>query len=122
MEEDVVDADHAFLAQHDVVGEGGALVHRHPEAEMRVVIEIRPRRDDPVEESRLDERDDRGHAEPGGRHRPGEAHPDRHVVREHALREQPAPFGQPPGVVGEKSVLHQLGSRLLAGCGGAHTA
>jgi hypothetical protein len=38
VEEDVVDAHDALLAQHDVVGSCGAAVHREPEPEVRVVV------------------------------------------------------------------------------------
>jgi hypothetical protein len=57
---------------------GVAAVHREPQPEVRVVVEVRAGRDDPVDEPRLHERDDGAHAEPGRRQRTGErqAHGD----------------------------------------------
>ena len=43
-----------------------AAVHREPEAEVRVVVEIRAGGDDPVDEPRLDERDERAMPSPAG--------------------------------------------------------
>ena len=114
VEEDVVDADDAFLAQHDVGLLRVAAVHREPESEMRVVIEIRAGRDDPVDEAALDERNERRHAESGRRERAGERHADRDVGLEHLLREQLARFAQTRRVVGEEGVVDQIGGRLGA--------
>ncbi len=85
VEEDVVDADDAFVAQHDVRLLRIPAVHREPEAEVRVVIEIRAGRDDPVDEPALDERNERRHAESRRRERAGERHADGHVGLEHLL-------------------------------------
>ena len=115
VEENVVDPDDALLAQHDVIGERGAAVHRHAEAKVRVVIEIGARGDDPIDEARLDEWDDRGHAEPRGRHRAGEAHAHGDIVLEHALGEQPASVRQPARVVGQERVIDEVGHRLFSG-------
>src|SRR5256884_8315071 len=82
---------------------------------MRVVIQVRPRRDDPIDDPRLDERDDRRHPEARRRHGAGEAHADGDVLLEHQLREQAAPLGETRRVVGEERVVHQLGDRLPAG-------
>src|SRR5207247_8891346 len=51
----------------------------------------------------------------GRRHGAGETHADRDVVLEHPLGKETTPLGQPPGVVGEKRVLDELGHRFLAG-------
>ena len=88
VEEHVVDAHDALLAQLDVVGLEGAAVHREPEAEVGVVVEVRAGRHDPVDEAGLDQRDQRAHAEPGRRQRAGDRQPDRDVVREHALDQE----------------------------------
>ena len=63
-----------------------AAVHREPEPEMRVVVEVRAGGDDPVDEARLDERDDRRHAESRRRERAGERQADGDVVLEHLSR------------------------------------
>jgi hypothetical protein len=52
VEEDVVDAHDLFAAQHDVGDLRVALMQREPDAEVRVVVEVRARRDDPVNEAR----------------------------------------------------------------------
>src|SRR2546426_1428305 len=57
------------------------------------------------------------HPEARGRHGAGEAHADGDVLLEHQLREQAAPLGEAPRVVGEERVVHQLGDRLPAGDG-----
>ena len=101
-----------MLAQLHVVDEWAAPVHREPETEVRVVVQVRAGRDHPVHEPRLHERDERGHAEPGGRHRAGEAHAHRHLGFEHPLGEQAARLSQAPGVVGEERIVDQLGKRL----------
>src|SRR5205823_929932 len=74
-----------------------------------VVIEIRPGGDDPVDESRLDERDDARHPQPGRCQRPAQTDADRHVLREHALAEQLGRLAQPRPVVGEKGAVDELG-------------
>ena len=58
-------------------------MHREAEPEVRVVIEIRAGRDDPVDEAALDQRNERRHAEAGRRERAGERHADGHVGLEH---------------------------------------
>ena len=80
VEEDVVDADDAVLAQDGVACCRITAVHREAEAEVRVVVEVRAGGDDPVDEARLDERDDRRHAEPRRRERAGEREADGDVV------------------------------------------
>ena len=61
IEEDVVNANDAFLAQNDVRLLGVATVHRQPETEVRVVIQIRTRRDNPINEPALQERNNGRH-------------------------------------------------------------
>ena len=90
-------------------------MHREPERKVGVVIEIGAGRDDPVDESRLHQRDQAAHAEPGRRHGTGQGHADRDVGLEHALGEELAALPQPAGVIGQEGVVDQLGDRFLAG-------
>ena len=83
-------------------------MHREPEPEMRVVVEVRAGRDDPVDEARLDERDERRHAEPRRRERAGERQADGDVGLEHLLREELARLAQPRRVVGEERPVDQI--------------
>src|SRR2546422_10193377 len=114
IKENVVDADAPLFAQLHIVREGRALVHREPQPEVGVVIRVRARRYDPVDDPRLDEGDHRGHAKPSRRHRTGQAHADRDVLREHPLREQATALGQPARVIGQERVVDELGDRFLA--------
>src|ERR671921_189921 len=50
-----------FLPQHDVGLLRVAAMHREPKSKVRVVIQVRASRDDPIDEPTLDERDDRRH-------------------------------------------------------------
>jgi hypothetical protein len=115
VEEDVIDANDALFAQDDVRFLRVAPVHREAETEMRVVIEIRAGRDDPIDEPALDQRNERRHAQAGGRERTGQRHADSDVRLEHFFREQPTGFAKPRGVVREKRVVDQIGGRLGAG-------
>ena len=90
-------------------------MHREPQGEVGVVIQIGAGRDDPVHEPRLHQRDETAHAKAGRRHRAGERHADRHVRVEHPLGEELAALAEPSRVVGEEGVLHQVGDGLLPG-------
>ena len=113
VEEDVVDPDHALVAQLDVVRGRRAAVHREPEREMGVVIQVGAGRDDPVDEARLHERDEAAHPEPRRRHRARQRHPDRGVRLEHALGEEVAALAEPAGVVSQEGVVDERGGSLL---------
>ncbi len=63
VENDVVDPDDPFLAEGHVVNVRGNAVQGEAQRTMDVVIEVRPGGDDPVDEARLDERDEGGVAE-----------------------------------------------------------
>ena len=117
VEEDVVDAHHALLAQLDVVGLVRALVHREPQGEVGVVVEVRSGRHDPVHEPRSHQRDDRAHPEPRRGERPGDGERNRDVVRQHALDEQPRPLLEPCRVVRQERAVDEIGRGLLAGDG-----
>ncbi len=112
VEKDVVDPDDAFVTQHDVGLLRIPAVHREAEAEVRVVIEIRARGDDPVDVPALDERNERRHSKPGRRERAGERHADGHVRLEHFSGEELTRFAQPRRVVGEERVVDQIRGRL----------
>src|SRR5450759_160798 len=81
---------------------------------MRVVIEIRAGRDDPVDESGLDERNQRGHAKARRRERAAERHADRHVWGEHLPGEQLAGLPEARAVIGEEGPVDQIGRGLRA--------
>ncbi len=115
IEEDVVDADHALVAQLDVIGGRAAPVHGKPERKVGVVVEIGTGRDDPVDEPPLHQRNQTAHAEPGRRHGPSQRHPDRDVRLEHALGEELAALPQPAGVIRQEGVVDQFGDRFLPG-------
>src|SRR5262249_35319671 len=66
-------------------------------------------RHDPVDEARLDQRDQARHAEPRRRERAADAHADGDVVVEHVSREELHRFAQACPVVGEEGVVDQLG-------------
>ena len=89
-------------------------VHREAEPEVRIVVEIRARGDDPVDESGLDERNERRHAEPGGSQRAGERESDGDVGLEHLLGEELRSLAQARGVVGEEGALDQIDDALLS--------
>ena len=114
VEENVVDAHHALFAQHDVGFRRIPAMHGEPEAEVRVVIEVRACRDDPVNESRLDERNQATHAEAGRGERAGERHAHGHVGLQHLAGEQLARLAQPAGVIRLERALDQLDHRLRA--------
>ena len=118
VEEDVVDADHALLAQLDVVHVERALVHAQAEAEVRVVVEVRARGDHPVHEAGLEQRDDRAHAEPRGGQGAGHRQPHGDVFLQHPLGEQPCALAQAGAVVGEKRRVDQVGGGFTSGDGG----
>src|SRR6185436_12170936 len=83
--------------------------------EVGVVVEIRAGREDPIDESRLHQRNDRAHAESGGRQRTCDRKRHGHVIVEHALDQESRALTQPRAVVGEKGLIDQIGRRFLAG-------
>ena len=62
VKEDVIDPNDALLAKHDVRLLRVPAVHRQAETEVRVVIQIRTRRDDPVDKPTCHERNDCRHS------------------------------------------------------------
>ena len=111
----VVNADEVVVAQVGVVELEAAAVDRIIQREVQVVVKIRAGGNDPVHESRLDERDDAGAAEAGGRERTGNAHADGHVRRKHPFGEKLARFLEPRGIVGEEHLVNDVGQLFLAG-------
>ena len=81
IKQDVVDPDNLFAAQFDIVDERRALIELHIEAEMDVVVEIRPGGDDPVDKPGFDQRDQAGFSQTGRHQRAGEADADCAVAR-----------------------------------------
>jgi hypothetical protein len=85
---------------------------KNASVEVRVVVQVRARGDDPVDEAALDQWNERRHSESRRRERAGERHSDRDVGLEHLLDEQPACLAQSRRIVGEKRVVDQISSRL----------
>jgi len=79
VKQDVVDPHDAFRAQDAVVDVVSSPMQRQPEAEVGVVIEIRARGDDPIDEPRADQRDDHRAPQAGGCQRSRQAHADERV-------------------------------------------
>ena len=59
IEEDAVDPDDPRLPQEDVVDVRVALMEGEPDAEVGIMVEVRPRGDDPIDEAMRDEGDQR---------------------------------------------------------------
>jgi hypothetical protein len=108
VEEDVEDAHDPLFAQHHVVHVRASLVHREPDAEMRVVVEIRTRGDDPVHEAVLEERDQARPAQASRSERATQREADRDVRLQHLLDQEPASLAEPRGVVSEERAVHEL--------------
>ncbi len=89
-------------------------MHREPESEVRIVVQVRARRDDPVDEPGFDQRDQRCHAEAGRRERASDRESDRHVRFQHSGRQQLAGLAQPCRVVCEKRPLDQVCRELTS--------
>src|SRR5688500_649899 len=89
-------------------------MHRQAKPEVRVVIEVRSRRDDPVDEAGFDERDQSRHAETGWSESSRDGESDGDVRLQHFLREQLTRLAQAGRVIGEERALDQLGDSLLA--------
>ena len=111
VEQDVVDPHDPLVPKDAVVEERRSGVHRKPEPEVGVVVQVRPRRDDPVDEPRLEQRHDARHAEPRGGQRAGQGESHRHIGLQHPFGKEPRPLPQPPRVVGEERPLDQLRGR-----------
>ncbi len=114
VEDDVVDAHHAVLAQLHVVHERRAAMQRHSEPEVGVVIEVGARGHHPVHEAGLHQRDDGGHPEPRRREGARKAHPDRAVRLEHLPGEEQTAVPEPAGVEGQERLVHQVGNGEVA--------
>ena len=108
LKKDVVNADDAFFAQDAVVEIGQPAPHLEADAEMRIVIEIGAGRNDPIDEPGAHQRNDRGHAEAGGRHGARKTHADGDVVRENPFGEKMAGFAESRGIVGVKGLVDQI--------------
>jgi|GEM_PF-4133181 len=78
------------------------------------MVEIRARGDDPVDESRLDERDERRHAKAGGGERAGEREADGDIGLEHFVGEELRGFAEAGGVVGEEGAFDEVDDGLGA--------
>jgi hypothetical protein len=113
--EHVVDANHAVLVQLHVVEERGAAVQREVQRVVKVVVQIRPGRDEKVDQPALHHLDDAA-AEPGGRQRTGHGQSDRRVLRgiQHLFREDRARLGKPRGVERLKAFVDEMTNFLAA--------
>ena len=92
----------------------GSDLLKKSESEMRIMIEICASRDDPVHEARLHERNQARLAQPGRRQRAGQAHADVAVLRQHFVRQQFGGLAEAPAVVGQKSLVDQVGGGDVA--------
>ena len=87
VEEDVVDAHDPFFTQDDIRFLGVAAVHCQSETEVSVVIEIGAGGDDPINESTLDQWNQRRHSESSRCQRAGDRQSDRDVGLQHLFGE-----------------------------------
>src|SRR5271157_4554235 len=114
VEDHVIDADHVVLPQGIVVEVGAALVHGQVEREVSVVVQIRSGGDDPVHESRLDQRNQAAHAQTGGGQGSRDRQADRAIRLEKPASEDLADLTQPPRVVAYKRVVDQVRGDLTS--------
>ena len=82
---------------------------------MEIVVQIGAGGDDPIDEARLEQRDNGGAAEAGGCKRAGERQADGAVIREHLTAEEPAGLTQAGGVVGLEGAVDEIGHPHPAG-------
>ena len=106
VKKDVIDADHLFVTQHDVGSLRVSFVHRQTDPKMRVVIKVGARRNNPIDEARLNQRNQRRDAQARRCERAGECHANRDVRLEHLLREELTRFTQAGCVVGDEGVIN----------------
>ena len=97
------------LAEREVVEVGPALVERQVEGVVGVVVEVRARRDDPVDEPGLDQRDQAAHPQAGRSQGARERQADGAVGLEHLPGEDLADLAEPAGVVAEERLVDQVG-------------
>ena len=89
-------------------------MHREAEPEVRVVIEIRARRDDPIHEPGFYERNKRRHAQASRRERARDRQTDRHIRIKHLSGEQLTGLAKTSGIVGEVSALDEISYRFFS--------
>ena len=92
-------------------------MHRQADAEVRIVIKICSRRNNPIDETRPDQRDERGHSKSGGSKRARQRHAHGHIGFEHLFREEPAGFAQARRVVSHEGTVDQVNELCAAGDG-----
>src|SRR5262249_1326457 len=108
IKEDVVNSDDFFVPQNNIGGLRVALVHRQAESEVCVVIKIRARRNDPIDEAGLNQRDQSGHAEPRRRQCSGQRDTNGHVRLKQLFREELTRLTQTRGVVRNECVVDEV--------------
>ena len=109
-----------------VVQERRALVKRHVEAIVQVVVQVGSGGYYPIHEARFHQRNEAGFAQPGRRERAGEAQTDEAVAGKHFFDEQFRGFAEPSAVVSQKSLVDEIGDgdlpadsqRIESGIGG----
>src|SRR5947209_5816170 len=111
VEKDVVDSYDLFLAQSYVGGVRVALMKREANAEVRVVIKVRARRDYPVNEASLNQRNQSGDAESRWRQSARNGHADRHIRLKHLLCEKLASLAQTRSVISQERIVNQIRER-----------
>ncbi len=110
----VVHAHDVVVAQFRVVHLEATGVHRIVQREMHVVVKNRASGDDPVHESRFDQRHDGRAAQARRRQRAGKAHADGYVGIQHLLAEKLAALAETRAIVGQKRVVDDVRKLLLA--------
>src|SRR5262245_26210299 len=108
-EEHVVDADDAIFVEFDVIDEWRAPVQREVQRVMQIVIQIRARADDEVDETSLHQLNNAA-AQTGGRQRACDGEPDRRVVlgQQHFVGEDSAGFTETRGIECLEALVDQL--------------
>src|SRR5262245_29342997 len=87
-----------------------ALVHREADAEVRIVVEVCARGNDPINKSGFDEWNQSGDTETSRCKCTGQGKTYRNFRFKHLSGEQLAGFAQPGGVVGKKGFVDQVGN------------
>ena len=108
IEEDVVNPHDAFITQDHIADLMIASVHRQAQAKMRVVIQIRTRRNNPINEAGFNQRNQCRDAQSRRRERACQRDADGHVVFEHTVGKKLRAFAQTCAVVSLKGRFDEL--------------
>src|SRR6185436_9537965 len=108
-EEHVVNADYAFVVQLDVVDEWGTAMQREIQRVVEIVIEVRARADQKVDQPAFHQFDNAA-AQPGGSERTCNRQGDRRVVvrQQHLVGEDVARFTESRGIERLESFVDEI--------------